>query len=307
MKAIQTVLSELVVGESSTFRQLTLFPLKASRTSPRDYRTLDEALEAQGIEISEVSEGGSVPDLLLDNRFDQDVLLIDGEELTGAKQNRVLNVTVLAAANHKTRIPVSCVEAGRWAYRRRNFTTSGNAEFAESRAHKMASVSESMMHRNTRQSDQSGVWGTIAGKAERMACYSETSAMDDIYREYRQPVEDYVAAFEPEAGQTGAAFAVDGKIKGIEIFEDPAVFCKLLPKLVRSYALDAVEVKGQAEDFTAKEAVTHFINRVAGGKFDIHSGAGKGSDVRIAGDGLTAGALVSEGRLLHLAAFQLDR
>jgi hypothetical protein len=61
MKAIQTVLSDLAVGESNTFGQLTLFPLKASKFPARDYHTFDEALEARGIEISEVSEGGSVP------------------------------------------------------------------------------------------------------------------------------------------------------------------------------------------------------------------------------------------------------
>jgi hypothetical protein len=45
-----------------------------------------------------VSEGGSVPHLLFINDAMRPVLLLDGEELVGAKQNRVLNLTVLAAA-----------------------------------------------------------------------------------------------------------------------------------------------------------------------------------------------------------------
>jgi hypothetical protein len=41
----------------------------------------------------------------------------DGEQLVGAKQNRILNMTVLVAAETEVTIPVSCVERGRWGYR----------------------------------------------------------------------------------------------------------------------------------------------------------------------------------------------
>jgi hypothetical protein len=64
-----------------------------------------------------VSEGGDVPTLRLTSAADRPVLLLDGEELIGAKQNRVLNTTVLVAAHSRLTIPVSCVEQGRWAYK----------------------------------------------------------------------------------------------------------------------------------------------------------------------------------------------
>ena len=51
------------------------------------------------------------------NPLDEDVLLYDGEELVGAKQNRILNVTVLVGAGATLPIPVSCVEQGRWSSR----------------------------------------------------------------------------------------------------------------------------------------------------------------------------------------------
>ncbi len=85
------------------------------------------------------------------------------------------------------------------------------------------------------------------------------------------------------------------------------MFRKLLPKLLRSYALDAVETEGEAPARPDKAAVAHFIDRVASGRTDVHPGAGKGEDVRVSGEMLTAGALVNEDRLLHLAAFQIDR
>ena len=63
----------------------------------------------------EVSEGGHVPETEeIVNEGELSVLLLDGEELLGAKQNRVLNLTILVPAHQTCVVPVSCVESGRW-------------------------------------------------------------------------------------------------------------------------------------------------------------------------------------------------
>ena len=72
--------------------------------------TLQEALDQQVLEITELDESGSVPELKVTNTAAQYVLLLDGEELMGAKQNRVLNTTILIKPNSETVIPVSCTE-----------------------------------------------------------------------------------------------------------------------------------------------------------------------------------------------------
>jgi hypothetical protein len=77
------------------------------------YITLDEALP-RGLCVAETSEAGSVPELVVENPLTERVLLYDGEELVGAKQNRILNVSVLVEAMSGLTIPVSCVEQGRW-------------------------------------------------------------------------------------------------------------------------------------------------------------------------------------------------
>ena len=59
------------------------------------YITLGEALGADGGGIREVSEGGSVPELHVVNRAGKMVLILDGEELVGANQNRMVNSTIL--------------------------------------------------------------------------------------------------------------------------------------------------------------------------------------------------------------------
>src|SRR5258707_383747 len=64
--------------------------------------------------------------LMVRNRSERLVLFLEGQELKGAKQNRILNSSVLIAAGNDARIPVSCVEQGRWHYRSRHFGSTGH-------------------------------------------------------------------------------------------------------------------------------------------------------------------------------------
>ena len=119
------------------------------------------------VTITEVSAGGEVPTLSLVNDADRPVLLLDGEELIGAKQNRILNMTVLVAAHAALRIPVSCVEQGRWSYRGKRFDASDASLFASARAKKAARVSASLRERGAHMSDQCEIWRDVAGKVQR--------------------------------------------------------------------------------------------------------------------------------------------
>ncbi|MBI4774226.1 MAG: hypothetical protein HY788_08610, partial [Deltaproteobacteria bacterium] len=92
--------------KKQTHLNMTLFPLLAPDNGEPDYLTLDEAIEREQIEVTEVSESGSVPDLKLINRGKQEVLIIEGEELQGAKQNRNVNSTFLIDGNCELMIPV---------------------------------------------------------------------------------------------------------------------------------------------------------------------------------------------------------
>ena len=114
------------------FRNVAMVPLiqEVDRARPRggrghgrpapgplsglSYLTLDNAIPPGWLEIREVSGQGSVPELLALNRAPQPVLIVDGEELIGARQDRIVNLTILVPALATLVIPVSCVEAGRW-------------------------------------------------------------------------------------------------------------------------------------------------------------------------------------------------
>ena len=116
MFTIQEDLSCLKVLPPSHFRNLTIFPLvrPKQKETELDYLLLDEGVSSGVVRITELHGDGRVPELRLENNADKPVLLLNGEELLGAKQNRVLNLTVLAPPKCAITIPVSCVEAGRW-------------------------------------------------------------------------------------------------------------------------------------------------------------------------------------------------
>ena len=103
-------LAALKLGESQTYSNLTLFPLIGDGDSAPGYILLDEALDRHLVRVTEVSTGGSVPELALKNESEESVLLVDGDELIGAKQNRVLNLSILVAGGKRLTIPVSCVD-----------------------------------------------------------------------------------------------------------------------------------------------------------------------------------------------------
>src|SRR5437867_2464489 len=123
---IAVYLSKLNLGAPQRFKNMTVIPLFSPINHSPDYLTLGEALSRNCLTVTEVSPVGSVPQLKVTNLADVAVLLLDGEELIGAKQNRILNATILLKEKSETIIPVSCTELGRWSYSSPVFSHSGH-------------------------------------------------------------------------------------------------------------------------------------------------------------------------------------
>lgn len=303
MSIIDTTLHDLQVGEGKTFKNLTIFPLIFTEPNSRDYLTLDEALASETARVSEISDSGSVPELSFLNDGAEPVLLLDGEELVGAKQNRVLNLSILAPAGKTTRIPVSCVEQGRWAYRSGAFSSEDRVHFSRGRATKAASVSRSMRESGSRRSDQSEVWNSVDMKSASLGVSSPTQSMSDIYRDRARSIEGYVNAFDVAADQIGAIFAIDGTVAGLDLLETRDIFVELFPKLARSYALDATETADATTKKTDQGEADGFIEIVSSTPTENFPAVGLGNDLRLRSEMISGGGLVYAGRVVHLAAF----
>ncbi len=307
MESVRSTLLALKLGEATTFRSLTLFPLLSGIDGDLDYLTLSDALKHGVARVIEVSEGGSVPELRFENTADLPVLILDGEELVGAKQNRTVNLTILAPAGKTIVIPVSCVEAGRWRHESAEFAMSNRSHFVRGRAAKTETVSESLRYAGHRRSDQGRVWADISAKASRMDAASPTQAMAEIFDRHRSSVEDYVREFKPADLQTGALFAIGKQIVGFDLFDRTATLIGMLPKIVRSYAIDAIELESRADEPPDLELAEAFMKRVTEAEIETYPAVGLGVDLRLAAPGLVGGGLSLDDRLVHLAAFSMEQ
>ncbi len=301
---IERKLSGLRVGAPLRCHGLTVFPLLETEPVMDDYLTLDEALERELASVTEISEGGSVPELRFRNQGDQPVLLLDGEELVGSKQNRILNLSVLVPARSEIVIPVSCVESGRWSWRSRSSGSSNRAIYSKLRSRKVAQVSVEMAESGVRFADQAVIWEDISAKACRMQAFSDTGASGALYELYRDELDEFISCLKPAPDQVGAIFAVAGRPAGVEIFRSPHLFARLLPKILRSFGLDALEERDLREMPSDPHIdLSGLLESLAGANSGRYPAIGLGEDIRLEGTSVIGAALAENGSLVHLAAF----
>jgi hypothetical protein len=259
------------------------------------------------IKVTEVSQGGAVPELKVVNRSPRMVLILDGEELVGAKQNRIVNTTILVQANSTTVIPVSCVEQGRWHYRSPSFSSGERIMSPALRAVKAEHVRRSVRATGTFRSDQGRIWEELSEKAQRLAAESSTTAMADIYEKEKSSLSAYVKHFRPVEMQVGVVFLINGKVAGLDSFGKPETLATVFRKLVESYALDAVDWSEQGDEERHLGAeVRAFLQVARASQVETHSSVGLGTDCRMESEMLTGFALVHEEQVLHLSVFRRD-
>jgi hypothetical protein len=289
---------------------MTVYCLLVAQEAGVDFLTLDEALDKKLLSVTELGESGSVPELKVVNRSDRKVLMLDGEELVGAKQNRVLNVTVLIAAQSETIIPVSCVEEGRWSYRSREFASAQRVMSPDLKKKKSRSVGENLRAVGSFASAQGMVWHAIEDKFERMAAErSPTMALSDLYESHQSLTVDYLKAFHPVDNQIGMIVFIDGEVAGIEILGRFETFNKNHSKLVQSYVMDALETVRTEEKPETKSLKTKAIKILESStqaSVEKRKSVALGEDVRFESNEIVGAGLEFQGFVIQMSLFLKD-
>jgi hypothetical protein len=303
-KVIAEYLSGIELGVVQTHKNLSVVPLFNNLDGGPLYHTLKNALEREALVITELSSGGSVPELKVVNKGDIPVLLLDGEELAGAKQNRVLNTTILIDAHSEAVIPVSCTEQGRWSYTSNHFADSDVVMASRVRRKKAQSVSENLKHDRPFRSDQGVVWDGIHEMAAEARVNSPTSAMRDVFQSREEELGGCLHTIECCPGQKGIIVFINGVAVGLDCISLESAYSALHAKLVKSYAMEALlEKKSKnavpASTETAKAFLTEAL-KCAGRKY---KSVGLGWDFRFEAEQLVGSALECDDHVIHAAFF----
>jgi len=301
---VKQYLSAIEFGEMQCFGNMGVLPLMCSLDHSPEYLTLREAIEKQILKIGEVSEGGSVPELKVNNTGEIPVLLLDGEEVVGAKQNRVLNTSILLKEKSETVIPVSCTEQGRWAYTSRESRDSGTVMSSKIRMVKAQTVSDSLSQSSEYRSDQGTVWTEISKLAEKADARSETGAMRTVFEAKMKDLDDYLKAFGYISGQKGILTFIGGAVAGLDFISLDRAYAGLHPKLIKSYAIDAL-LADKKNGGPSVDKAKAFLAAAEKCKEKKYSSVGAGWDHRFEGESMVGSALKYEKKVIHMAFFKV--
>jgi hypothetical protein len=208
---------DVTIGSTQQMQGLTLFPLLAPGGASLPYQLLVDAVAAGTLVIGEVGQG-TVPMLLAKNTGETDVLVLDGEQLIGSRQNRTTNRSMLLPAHSTTELPVYCMEHGRWHFESEVMAPAPQHSPSKVRRRAreveaaraglgpvlMASLGEA----------QASVWNDVAETVSRLGGRSATGDLSAAYGANRTRLDDWVKAFPRASSSASISSAVTGSTHG---------------------------------------------------------------------------------------------
>lgn len=306
----------VTLGDPQTHRSLTVYPLLGSGAISLPYLLLGDALDAGVVRVEEVGEG-TVPTLLVTNDADEPVLILDGEQLIGAKQNRMTGRSMLLPGRSRTPIPVSCMEQGRWIFRGRSFrraeTHSPGRVRRQTRAHERRTLAMGMEATpDTLSQAQGDVWTSVREMSAGLKAYSSTGALDEAQRARRVDLETLGKAFSREEGQVGL-LALLGRVPvATDVVGSVEHYARLHHRLLTGYLTDALPALFRRADGRTEEEPTDpaevkagadaFLARVSEAERVPSPTVGLGT-YSVLSTGAVGAELEHEDRMVHLSAF----
>jgi hypothetical protein len=234
---------QLTVAEPDQLGGLCVFPLIADRRPTLEYLAFGDE-RSRGVQIKEVAGSAQVGDLVVHNPLELPVLLYEGEEVHGAQQDRTIDVSVLVPAGKAVRVPVSCVEQGRWDGRRHAepFAPAPHTAYPELRRLKNEQVRERLAAGAEPRAAQGEVWREVAARSARHGARSATGALRDVFELRRETIGRARAAITTKCSQVGMLAAIGGRFVVLDYVSDADAFASLHDRLVAGYALDALDI-----------------------------------------------------------------
>lgn len=303
---ITNYFENLIIEKPVVKNGFCVFPVSVcDRGKDFSYLLLDKALKKNLVTITELHPEGSVNKLKIVNRATVPVLIFDGQELKGAKQNRVINTSVLVPEESELILPVSCSERDRWQYRTANFEATENIIPGDMRTRKNEKVYYNLASEGTYSSDQNKIWEEIEKLHLRSGTdkTSKTRALQDVYVKRSKDLDKLLNSYAPVDEQQGVMIVYKNKVVALEVFSDPAVYSEMYEKVLKSYLLDNLKVntKGNNDNINSLwKTANQFIYKCKRTEFSRYKSPGYGWDYRFRSDNTFCSILEYDGAFLHI-------
>ena len=308
-----TVLSPIQSGN------LTIYPVTSTTThNTSAFLTLDEGIRNGSVIVTEAGQvsglirrpgqrpmnpgGGEVNRLVLINNSDRPLLLLAGEIVTGGKQDRVIGTDrIVPPKSDPVDLSVFCVEPGRWVAKSDNFSSMrGQMAQPSIRMPAMAKKSQAEVWDNVRESNQKAAMA--APKAAPMIAGTTSYAGVMQNGEVQQKIETVATPIDRDYGKlirqlkeqnaVGVVVAVNGRLVWADVFASGELLEDYWPKLIRSYAAEAV-TGGTNVAATGQGSAQQFIDSLSGTREVSETNPGVFRRSEITGEGYKVFTLTS--------------
>ncbi len=305
---LKILLKDISTLAPLSYLNLTLVPLMGEGHEPLSYILGKDALKKKLISIEEKDTYGDINEILVINKSNKMVLLIDGEELIGAKQNRILNTSVMIPPKSNVPVPVSCVEEGRWMYKSKHFYE-GDLAPSKLRARTCRAVYEGLNLTRAFEADQAEIWDTVAEYANKLNAeeVSSTMAMHEIIKTKTPNTKDYIKHLPYPENACGVIAYINNQFAGLDLFDKPTTLKTMWKKLIKGYAIDALvlatQYKHKDENSSITDNAKNLLKHLKTLSAKIYPAIGTGQDWRFKSKGYSGHALVVENTCIHLSVF----
>lgn len=257
--------SKFQIIDIQTNNQLTIAQIKYCPQDSFHFISLSEAVSLNDITIKEVSESGDVNKVLIINDSEDSVFIMDGDLLKGAKQNRVLNSSILLAPKSESIAPVSCVERGRWNDISSSFSPSDEIATKNIRMDKHDDIyMKGNVQYDKHSVSQSKVWDNVSLSARLLGVdgCSPTESHSDMFNYKRNDFRKHVQSFNANNKANGLAYFIDNKLMGCEFFNRRSIYLNYFDKILTT-------IGTELHSFNYKKNTwTSFFNRDTSLSFD---------------------------------------
>ena len=267
-------------------------------------------------------DGAEVNRLVLVNNSKRPLLLLAGEIVTGGKQDRVIGKDrIVPPESDPVDLSVFCVEPGRWVATSEQFGVSGSmyggGGVGKNAPPPMALMAQpSVRAKAMADKDQSKVWDevrkqqaaetvevtaaspAVATELSQTSSYARVMENSEVKKQVdavARPIEEnYQSLIRQlrDRNAVGVVVAVNGRIIWADVFASTDLLQKYWPKLVRSYASEAVVTRAKDMEVSTSRAQA-FLADMEGRRETIESEPGIYRHTEVTGDGFKAFALTS--------------